>query len=657
MNSKINSEKFDREYFDRFYKRPETRASGPEEFARLSRFVLSYLEYLEIPPREVLDLGCGLGRWKQALQQYDSRIRYTGVDVSPYLCGKFGWTQASVTNFTSRQKYDLVICQDVLPYLSKRQIRDGLANITRLCRGAAYLQVIAKEDWDEDNCDLDRTDNTMNRIDAAWYRKAISRHFTNCGGGVFLPKDTDVVLWKLEAVLKYRMGQFPMNYFRGGTSNRRFRTLLGLALVAFVSIALTVPHAATQVSDTEQRMADYAEAHIDEALELLARTVNINSGTLNPVGVQAVADLLAPEFEALGFETRWEPLPAELERAGHLVAEREGNRGRRMLLIGHLDTVFEEDSPFQRFERMANTIKGPGVADMKGGNVVLLYALKSLADVGALDDTTIRVILTGEEERPGLPLSVAKAALIDLGSKSDVALGFESGAEDTAGDLAVVARRGAANWSLEVGGTPSHSSRVFSDEVGAGAVYEAARILNTFYTELRDVQYLTFNVGVILGGTAVDYDSDSSTGTAGGKTNVVPERLVLEGDIRTISAEQLAESQERMRTIVEDHLPQTSATIAFNPGYPAMSPTDQNYELLSVYSTVSTDLGYGTVRPFDPTERGAADISFVARDVDAAMDGLGPKGAGEHTVEEMLEISSLVPAIQRAAILIYRLTR
>jgi SAM-dependent methyltransferase len=189
---------FDQEFFNRFYARPETRASSPEEFARLSRFVLSYLEYLEIPLSEVLDLGCGLGRWREALTTYNSTIRYTGVDVSPYLCRQYGWIESSVSDFSSRHQYDLVICQDVLPYLTRRGIRDGLANIARHCRGAVYLQVLTEEDWNGNNCDPARTDESMNRIEAEWYRKVISRHFTNCGGGLFVPKDSDVVLWELE---------------------------------------------------------------------------------------------------------------------------------------------------------------------------------------------------------------------------------------------------------------------------------------------------------------------------------------------------------------------------------------------------------------------------------------------------------------------------
>ena len=414
---------------------------------------------------------------------------------------------------------------------------------------------------------------------------------------------------------------------------------------------------AAQLSPEERRIARWTEQHLDDALHLLERTVNINSGTLNPEGVKAVADLLIPELQSLGFDTQWLPLPEDLNRAGHLVAEREGSRGRSLLLIGHLDTVFEVDSPFQRFSREGDIARGPGVADMKGGNVVLLFALKALAAVSAIEDTTIRVIFTGEEERPGLPLTASKAALVDLGRQSDVALGFESGSEDEGGDLAVIARRGSVSWSLDVTGPPAHSSQIFREAVGAGAIYEASRILNTFYSELRGEEYLTFNVGISVGGTDVTYDAATSTGTAGGKSNVIPEHAFLVGDLRTISTEQLELAQGRMREIVDRHLPHTQATINFNPGYPAMAPTDDNYALLAAYSQISQDLAYGSVRAVDPSDRGAADISFVAPDVRAEMDGLGPKGDGEHTVGETLEIDTLTPAIQRAAILIYRLTR
>jgi SAM-dependent methyltransferase len=195
---KNNHSRFDEEYYRRFYEREDSRASGPEEFGRLADFVLSYMRYLELPVREVLDLGCGIGRWKDVLAAYDPSIRYTGVDPSPYLVREYGWTQGTADAFRSRRKYDLVICQDVLPYLNPRGIKDALANIARLTRGAAYIQVVTSQDWENDVVDLSRTDHAMNRIDAAWYRREFNRHFVGCGGGLFLRKDAGVVLWEME---------------------------------------------------------------------------------------------------------------------------------------------------------------------------------------------------------------------------------------------------------------------------------------------------------------------------------------------------------------------------------------------------------------------------------------------------------------------------
>jgi SAM-dependent methyltransferase len=195
---KDDHSRFDQEYYRRFYEREESRASGPEEFGRLASFVLSYLSYLEIPVREVLDLGCGLGRWRTALAAHDPGIRYTGVDPSPYLVEEYGWTRGTAGTFRSRRKYDLVICQDVLPYLKRRGIKDALANIARLTRGAAYIQVVTSQDWDNDIVDPKRTDHAMNRLDASWYRREFARHFVNCGGGLFVPKDAGAMLWEME---------------------------------------------------------------------------------------------------------------------------------------------------------------------------------------------------------------------------------------------------------------------------------------------------------------------------------------------------------------------------------------------------------------------------------------------------------------------------
>ena len=133
------------------------------------------------------------------------------------------------------------------------------------------------------------------------------------------------------------------------------------------------------------------------------------------------------------------------------------------LLIGHLDTVFEPDHPFQRFERRTgNVAHGPGIADMKGGGVAVLYRLAALDSVGALEDTTITVALTGDEERPGRPLEQARAGLVEAAQRSDVALGFETSSRDDDGrHYATIARRSSSGWKLVVDGRQGHSSGIF----------------------------------------------------------------------------------------------------------------------------------------------------------------------------------------------------
>lgn len=428
--------------------------------------------------------------------------------------------------------------------------------------------------------------------------------------------------------------------------------VLSFALLAGLPAA---GHGQTRLSEVERRIAQHVDADTAAAIALLERTVNINSGTLNPAGVRAVAEVLIPEFEALGFETRYVELPDSLERGGHLIAERQGNRGSRLLLIGHLDTVFEEDSPFQRFERIdAGSARGPGVNDMKGGNIVILQALKALHGEGRLDGASIIVVLTGDEERPGRPLSVARELLIDAARRSDIALGFEGGSRGIDVDYAVVGRRSASSWELRVTGTRAHSSGVFSAGVGSGAIYEAARILTAFHEQLRDEEGLTFNPGLIVGGSEAAVPEESM-GRASGKTNVVAETAIVQGDIRTLTDDQLARVRQRMRDIVGNSLPGTSATITFDDGYPSMEATEGNAALLSKLDEASRALGLAPIEPFDPALRGAADISFVSTWVDG-LDGLGVVGGGSHTVDERVDLTSLPVAAKRAAILIHRLT-
>lgn len=420
---------------------------------------------------------------------------------------------------------------------------------------------------------------------------------------------------------------------------------------AALILLLTGAASGAGLSEAEARLAEEIDRRQPQALALLEQAVNINSGSMNFAGVREVGELFDGALADIGLETRW-VAGAAFDRAGHLVAE-HGTSGPHLLLIGHLDTVFEPDSPFQRFERQGSRARGPGVTDMKGGNVVIVEALAALKAVGVLDDLQITVVLIGDEESSGQPLSLARQVLVEAARAADVALGFEDGDGNPA--TAVIARRGYTGWHLEVSATPAHSSLIFRDEVGAGAVFEAARILDAFRSELGGQQFLTFNPGVMLAGTRVDYDTANSTGDAFGKGNVVAEHAVASGDLRTLSAEQLASAKKRMTEIVARHLPGTESVMTFADGYPPLAPTEGNRRLLSLYDQASRDLGFGPVDAVDPAAAGAADISFTAGYVDMALDGLGLMGSGGHTVEETADLATLPSQTKRAAVLMYRL--
>ncbi len=425
---------------------------------------------------------------------------------------------------------------------------------------------------------------------------------------------------------------------------------MNLLVIAAMSVAAVSQN--PQLDQTEAALVEYVDQHYQEAVDFLERVVNINSGTGNHAGVRQVGAVFRAALDSLGFNTTW--VAGAENRAGHLFAERRGTQGKRVLLIGHLDTVFEEDSPFQRFERRDSVALGPGTEDMKGGNVVALYALKALAAVGALDDVTIVVAFTGDEEDTGDPLEVARRDLIAAAQRSDVALGFEGGVGGL--NTATIARRGFTGWTLEVIGTRGHSSLIFSENYGSGAIFEASRILSQFYEEMAGEEYLTFGAGIIVGGTETSYSADSARGVAFGKTNVIPQKVVVAGDLRTLTTAQLDSAKARMEAIVAQHLPGTGATISWRDSYPPMAPTEGNRALFDQLDQVSRDLGMGPMEIVDPGRRGAADVSFVAPHVDG-LDGLGMLGDGGHTTEEMVYLNSLPIMTKRAAVLIYRLTR
>lgn len=404
----------------------------------------------------------------------------------------------------------------------------------------------------------------------------------------------------------------------------------------------------------EAKLVAFVDANNDAALKTLEQVVNINSGTQNFDGVRAVGKIFQQEFDALGFKTQWVD-GAPFKRSGHLVAVHAAP-GPKLLLIGHLDTVFEPNSPFQKFERVdARYAKGPGIIDMKGGNVIIVQALKALQSIGALKTMNVIVVLTGDEEDAGEPLVLARAALVEAARGAAAAIGFEDGPGKP--ETAVVSRRGTTTWTLKVKGQPAHSSQIFRSDIGAGAIFETARVLNAFREKLSTEPHLTFNPGTIVGGTSVEHDPVQTKGTAFGKTNVIAEHAIVQGDMRTLSPEQLAGAKKAMEEIVKTSLPHTQATITFEDGYPPLAPTEGNRKLLAMYDKASQDVGAGAVTAVDPDRAGAADVSFVAGEVKMVLDGVGLMGRDDHTVNETADLQTLPSQTKRAAVFLLRLAK
>ena len=431
--------------------------------------------------------------------------------------------------------------------------------------------------------------------------------------------------------------------------NSIYKTILCIAVLGVSTLSFS------QNNRKEKQIVKAVDNHSEKAIELIKKSVNINSGTMNFEGVKAVGRLFQSELDKLGFKTELTDGEA-YGRAGHLIATRIGKKGPKFLMIGHLDTVFELESPLQSYTMQNDSIiKGPGVADMKGGDVIIILAMQALNEAGLLDDMSIEIVMTGDEEKSGAPLELSKKDIIDAAKRADIALGFENG--DNNPKTIVVARRGSTSWELKVSGNPAHSSQIFTDEVGAGAIYETSRILNEFYVQLAKEKDLTFNPGFIVGGTTLKLESDGTGGHAFGKTNVVPQEANVRGDLRAVSLDQLTKAKTTMERIVSKNYPKTKAELYFSDGgYPPLSLTEGNTKLLGYYNTVSEDLGFGSVTAVNPRNAGAADISFTSGYVDMAIDGLGlTGGGGDHTVNEYGNLNTVATQAKITAVLMYRL--
>ena len=412
------------------------------------------------------------------------------------------------------------------------------------------------------------------------------------------------------------------------------------------------------LSPEQKAIVAYIDANEQPSNDMLEKLVNINSGTHNLEGVHAVAEFMQSQLSDLGFKVQWIPME-QVQRAGVLIAEHPcpepGKCGKRMLLIGHMDTVFEKSSPFQTYSVQGNIGTGPGVNDMKGGLVDMLFALKAMQVAGVLKQTEITIVLSGDEEAHGEPASISRRDMIEAAKHSDVALEFEGTPRLEGIFYGSVSRRSSITWHINTTGETGHSSGIFSVRMGYGAIYELSRILDAFRIQLPE-ENLTYNVGMIVGGTSVHVDEAGNNSTATGKDNVVAPVAYASGDIRTISNQQTARAEKKMQAIVAQHLPRTAATITFGEGYPAMAPTAQSRALLGILNQANASLGFKPMPELDPMKRGAGDISFVA-DIVPGLAGIGATGEGAHAPGETIDLSAQPINTKRDALLMFRLSK
>jgi len=187
---------FDKAYYDRFYRNPRTRAATPQSARRLADLVVAFLKHHRIGIRSITDIGCGLGHVLAPLGQAFPKASLTGVEFSEYLCAQYGWQRGSVIDYQPSKPQDLVICNDVVCYLDQTDASKALRNLAEITGKALFFGALTKEDWD--NCDQGRTDPDQHMRSASWYRRRLRDHFEPIGGGLYLKRPVDTVIWSLD---------------------------------------------------------------------------------------------------------------------------------------------------------------------------------------------------------------------------------------------------------------------------------------------------------------------------------------------------------------------------------------------------------------------------------------------------------------------------
>jgi glutamate carboxypeptidase len=422
-----------------------------------------------------------------------------------------------------------------------------------------------------------------------------------------------------------------------------------LSSIVFLSISLIANSALAQqeiLSEQELRLISWVDKNQDQILSELKSHVEINTGTANIEGLNQYRDLLSADLEALGFITETHSSSdidvlsckgGSIQIADHLVAKRAGSAKNRVLMNGHMDTVFSKEDEFQTLSIADDgVLKGPGVADMKGGIVIMINALRALHAQGLLDDTNLTVLFNSDEEIGSLG---SRQLIEELARQHDLGLVFEG----SSNNLATRARKGWGQVRLRVTGRESHAGG--AHEEGVSATLELAHKVIEIEKLTDYSRKVTVNTGVFSGGE---------------KRNTVPGCADAYIDMRFPSLEagkQLEQSVKRIaasKPMVENakypDLPIVESwAVLHRPVKPENTKVD---EIIAQAMALSALIG----EPIIGTRySGGGTDGSIAQGVGLpTMDSLGIDGKGAHSSREESTVRSLIARTKLAAVLLAR---
>ncbi len=420
-----------------------------------------------------------------------------------------------------------------------------------------------------------------------------------------------------------------------------------LVIGALLCAGRTLPAAEVEeppLSAVEQEMLQWLGNRQGEMVELLETITNINSGSLNKPGMVELSRLFARELAGLGFTTSNLPggvidMPQcpgsdlSIDVADHLLARRTGS-GNSVLLMGHMDTVFPVDSPFQQFSLENGIIRGPGVFDMKGGLVVMLFALKALEEFELLNGRNLSVLLNSDEEVGSLS---SRQYLEEQAVLHDYGLVFEGSVNNNQ----IRQRKGLGQARFVVNGRASHAGAAHQD--GRSAIRELAYKIIELENMTDYETGLTVNVGLVSGGEA---------------RNMVAPCAEAYVDLRYPLPEQGTAAQQQFETIaatpfsVPSESDDISTDVWLNLHRPPKIPTPESdrllYRAVAIGALLGEQIGIAD-------SGGGTDGSLTQAAGLPTLDSLGIIGTGAHSQREQADLDSFVQVTGRAAILIHRL--